>query len=170
METLAFYFFGTCILLLSIFVIISRHPAYAVLYLLASMFCLAGLYVLLGAYFVATLQIVLYAGAVLVMFLFVVMLLSLREEGYTKGRKLQRSVGVVVSAFLFIGIVAGLRSAFVGGTSSGPVSKMVGSITDIGELLFTKYLFPFEVTSLLILAAMIGAIVIAKQKMGEGAR
>lgn len=164
MGVVAFTLFGGLLLAFMLLVIFSRHPAYAVLYFLAGMFCLSALYVMLGAYFVATLQIVLYAGAVLVMFLFVVMLLSLNEDTEGEGRKLARTAGAVLAFSFFVIIFNAIRGVLF---SSPPesIAGVMGGVRQIGMLLFTDYLFPFEVTSLLILAAMIGAIVIGKGKM-----
>ena len=161
-ESLWFYLLSGLMLAAALCVVVSRHPVYSVLSLLVAMFCLAGLFVLLGAYAVAALQVLLYAGAVLVLFLFVIMLLNLDEETLHRLKPFtRRGVGIVV-ALLFLGQFWMLvqRSAATRATTELP--SQVGNMAQIGKLLFTTYLLPFELTSFLILAAIIGAVTLAR--------
>ncbi|MBI2093747.1 MAG: NADH-quinone oxidoreductase subunit J [Candidatus Omnitrophica bacterium] len=162
-EAIFFYFCTALLFAAALSVIFNRQPIYSVLSLLAAMFCLAVLYVLLGAYFVAALQILLYAGAVLVLFLFVIMLLNLEPEAIKRMRLFTlRGLGILMAMSLFAILIRIFRA------SSGriPVSTppLDGSVEELGRLLFTTYLIPFEVTSFLILAALIGAVSLAKHR------
>ena len=166
-ETVFFYIFTTMMVGAALSVVLNRQPIYSVLSLLVVMFCLASLFIMLGAYFVAALQVLLYAGAVLVLFLFVIMLLNLEPETLARMRILTlRTVGTLAAALLFFYLLTILRSP-----SSHPpyaaTEAPSGTVESIGRLLFTTYLLPFELTSFLILAAIVGAVTLAKQKPRE---
>src|SRR3990167_6970856 len=156
-EAVFFYLFTTLMLAAALCVVLSRQPIYSVLSLLVVMFCLASLFVMLGAYFLAALQILLYAGAVLVLFLFVIMLLNLEPEALARMRVFTlRGAGTIAAAFLLVHLVRLIRAS----EPSVPMSPagFGGTVEAIGRLLFTTYLLPFELTSFLILAALIGAL------------
>lgn len=166
-ETVLFYTFTTPMVLAALMVAFSRQPIYSVLSLLAVMFCLAGLFVMLGAYFVAALQILLYAGAVLVLFLFVIMLLNLEPEALARMRLFTlRGAGTFAAAALFVCLARILAHP----PQAPPLSETAapsGTVESIGTLLFTAYLLPFELTSFLILAAIIGAVTLAQRRSGD---
>ena len=167
-EAVSFYAFTALMLAAALSVVFNRQPIYSVLSLLVVMFCLASLFVMLGAYFVAALQVLLYAGAVLVLFLFVIMLLNLEPETLSRMRIFTlRGVGTAAAVWLFVLLAkvfwlsttqAGLPAPPIGGAQAG------GTVESIGRLLFTTYLLPFELTSFIILAAITGAVTLAKQK------
>ena len=161
-EALCFYAFASIMLLAALSVVLNRHPIYSVLSLLLAMFCLASLFIMLGAYFVAALQVLLYAGAVLVLFLFVIMLLNLEPETLARTRAFTlRGAGTIVSAFLLVHLLRLLKISGLPSTAAAPPQ---GTVESIGRLLFTTYLLPFELTSFLILAAIIAAVTLAKQQ------
>ena len=163
-ETVFFYIFTSLMVLAALLVVLSRQPVYSVLSLLVVMFCLACLFVMLGAYFVAALQILLYAGAVLVLFLFVIMLLNLAPEALRRMRAFTaRTVGTAAALWLFLLLTkifsrSGSRAGFPDPTAAS------GKVESIGRELFTTYLLPFELVSFIILAAIIGAVTLAKQE------
>ncbi len=161
-EAVFFYLFSGVMLTAALLVVFHRQPVYSVLALLVTMFCLAALFVMLGAYVVAALQILLYAGAVLVLFLFVVMLLNLEPDAMARIRPWRRTGLSIVVALLFCGQFLGLlnrtRAPLAISGDAGPL----GSVEELGRLLFTTYLLPFELTSFLILAAIIGAVTLAR--------
>jgi NADH-quinone oxidoreductase subunit J len=174
-----FYLFGTIAVAASLLVIAQRNPIYSVLLLIASFGALSGLYVLLDAPFVAVIQIIVYAGAIMVLFLFVVMLLNAPREdtdedlvaSATIVRRrtisgVQRFGAVMAVAF---GIEMWWALTKHGGESGVFPGGSVSSVSEIGRLLFTDYAFPFEVTSVLILIAMVGAVVLARRE-GSGPR
>ncbi len=163
-EAVFFYLFATLMLSAAVLVVRHRQPMYSVLSLLVVMFCLACLFIMLNAYFVAALQILLYAGAVLVLFLFVIMLLNLAPEALARMRLFTlRTAGTLAAASLCV-----LLFRIIETPGGEPPLSLVrapnGSVESIGAELFSRYLLPFELTSFLILAAIIGAVTLAKQE------
>jgi NADH-quinone oxidoreductase subunit J len=163
---LLFYLFGTVAVVASLLVVAQRNPIYSVLLLVASFGALSGLYVLLDAPFVAAIQIIIYAGAIMVLFLFVVMLLNAPHEETEYDERvhpLLRPGPMRFGAFLAVLFAVELVWALTRNTG-GDVQGAAGdtSVAAIGRALFTTYAFPFEVTSLLILVAMVGAVVLAR--------
>jgi NADH-quinone oxidoreductase subunit J len=163
-----FYIFATIAVSASLMVIGQRNPIYSVLLLIASFGALSGLYVMLDAPFVAVIQIIVYAGAIMVLFLFVVMLLNAPAEETEYDQKvhpLLRTGPMRFGAFLAVALGAELVWALTkgGGESGAFPGAAVSSVRAIGRSLFTNYAFAFEVTSILILVAMVGAVVLAKQ-------
>jgi NADH-quinone oxidoreductase subunit J len=145
-------------------VVISRNPVHAAMNLVAAFFFLAGIYVLLVAHLIAFLQILVYAGAVMVLFLFVIMLISLGDEHLEQERYRGMQLLGVVGA---LGLAAVLAFAITGAIRDVPAALPAdfGTVKAVGRLLFTQYLLPFEATSLLLLAAIVGAVVVAKERI-----
>lgn len=165
LPRLFFGYFAAAITLISILVVTRRNPVHSVIWMLLLFFHIAGMYLFLDAEFIAAIQVIVYAGAVLVLFLFVVLLLNLREELRTERFIGSWPVGVFIAVALFAGIVAALRS-FVPGPAGIYTIDFIRKATDakaLGQVLFTEYLLPFEVVSLILLVAVIGAIVLAKK-------
>jgi len=167
MDAIAFYAFAAIAVLASLLVIGQRNPMHSVMLLIVSFGALAGLYVLLDAPFTAVTQIIVYAGAIMVLFLFVVMLLNVpREEpappamsallGPTGMR-----FGVVLSVLLGAEVVWALSRVGINWFAEGPSATSVSSVALIGNALFTRHAFAFEATSILILVAMVGAVLLA---------
>ena len=170
-EALQFYAFATITVLGSLLVVSQRNPVYSVLALIAAFFGLSGLYVGLDAPFVAVIQIIIYAGAIMVLFLFVVMLLNVPREDaaeWDQSHPLYRHGAVRVGAALALLMVVELGWAFsrTSGLSTGvgDERRAVTSIAAVGRSLCTDYMFACEVTSLLIIIAMVGAVVLAKKR------
>ena len=167
-----FYLFAVVAVVASMLVIAQRNPIYSVLLLIASFGALSGLYVLLDAPFVAVTQIIVYAGAIMVLFLFVVMLLNAPHEETERDERvhpLRRPGPMRFGAALAVMLVGELIWALTKGggqTGAFPVeaASRVSSVQAIGRSLFTDYAFPFEVTSVLILVAMVGAVVLARRE------
>ena len=161
-EAVSFYAFTGLMLAAALSVVFNRRPIYSVLSLLVVMFCLAALFVMLGAYFVAALQVLLYAGAVLVLFLFVVMLLNLEPETLARMRVFTlRGAGTLAAAWLLVLLI---KVFWLSAQQPPSPAAPSGTVESIGRLLFTTYLLPFELTSFIILAAITGAVTLAKQK------
>lgn len=174
MAQLFFGYFAGMIAITAILVVALRNPVYSALSLLVMFFHVAGLFITLHAEFLAAVQIIVYAGAILVLYLFVVMLLNVTEDDRYHSQ--WRIAGVVCVPLLIESVL--LLSGGAGGagavnTGSRPLQPephgtiAVDNTLAIGETLFTTYLFPFEVASLVLLVAMIGAIVLAKRDIGE---
>jgi NADH-quinone oxidoreductase subunit J len=167
-DLAVFYLFAAIAVVASLLVIAQRNPIYSVLLLIASFGALSGLYVQLDAPFVAVIQIIVYAGAIMVLFLFVVMLLNAPHEETVYDERthpLLRPGPMRFGALLAVGFAIELVWALTkapGQETFGPGG--VSSVDDIGRLLFTTYAFPFEVTSVLILVAMVGAVVLARRE------
>jgi NADH-quinone oxidoreductase subunit J len=167
-ETIAFYVFGAVAVAASMLVIAQRNPIYSVLLLIASFGALSGLYVLLDAPFVAVIQIIVYAGAIMVLFLFVVMLLNAPHEETEYDERMHpllRPGPMRFGAALAVLLIVELGWALGRGGDTGTFpTGAVASVSAIGRTLFTDYAFPFEVTSILILVAMVGAVVLARRE------
>jgi NADH-quinone oxidoreductase subunit J len=171
-EQILFYAFAAVAVVGSLFVVLQRNPIYSVLSLIGAFFGLSGLYVLLEAPFVAIVQIIIYAGAIMVLFLFVVMLLNVPREDaaewdrtHAMDRPWPRRIGPVL-ALLMVGQL-GWALSRTPGLSDG-VGAQAPGVSDVGELgrvLFTDYMFAFEVTSILIIAALVGAVILARKQV-----
>jgi len=166
-EGILFYLFGAVAVIASLLVIAQRNPIYSVLLLILSFCALSGLYVLLQAPFVAVIQIIVYAGAIMVLFLFVVMLLNAPHEDTEHDLRVHPLIrrgpmgfGVVLALIL----VVELALAVAGRQPEGFGSTSAGSVRAIGRALFADYAFAFEATSVLILVAMVGAVVLARRE------
>ena len=169
-----FYVFGAVAVIASLLVIAQRNPVYSVLLLIASFGALSGLYILLDAPFVAAVQIIVYAGAIMVLFLFVVMLLNAPHEDTdadARTHPLLRPGPMRFGAVLAVGLIAELAWALVRSAPRSTFSNVpVTSVAAIGRSLFTDYAFQFEVTSVLILVAMVGAVLLARREEQPGGK
>jgi NADH-quinone oxidoreductase subunit J len=164
-EQVIFFAFAIPLVAAAIGVVASRSPMYAAMSLVGAFFCLAGIYVLLTAHLIAFLQILVYAGAVMVLFLFVIMLLSLGGEHHEVERlKNLQWLGFVLGGGGLMALLAWI-SREVAGAEMATVSADFGTIKAVGRALFTTYLLPFEATSLLLTVAIVGAVVVAKEKI-----
>ncbi len=147
-------------------VIVHRNPIYSAIALVVTFLCLGGYYILLQAQLVAAVHVIIYAGAIMVLFLFVIMLLDVRRE---EGSRLQvggvqfllgTAAGTALLLLLWAVVVAAPE-----GTVGPPPPLPRGNTQAVGQLLFTRYLLPFELTSLILLVAMVGALILAKRKV-----
>ena len=172
-QTLAFYLFAAMVLVSALLTITARNPVHAVLWLILAFFNAAGLMVLLGAEFIAMLLIIVYVGAVAVLFLFVVMMLNIDFAELRSGFAKYLPIGMVLALGLAAEIIIGV-GAYSAGTIElsrriAPVdaaAKAIPNIQAIGNLLYTRYLFIFEGAGLVLLVAMIGAIVLTHRERG----
>ena len=172
-ETVIFYVLSAIAILASALVIGQRNPMYSVMLLIASFGALAGLYIELDAPFVAVAQIIIYAGAIMVLFLFVVMLLNAPQEDaaeWDRTHPLRQPgigrFGALLAVLLVVQLAMALMRANDVDTAivSRGENVAVSSVREIGRVLFTDYVFAFEATSVLILAAMVGAVVLARRE------
>ena len=162
-----FTYLAVAITVLSVLVITRRNPVHSVITMLVLFFHIAALYVTLNAEFLAAVQVIVYAGAILVLFLFVILLLNLKEEAVARRYVGPWPLGLFAAVGLFLGVLVSLNS-FVAGPSGPFTTRVITSETNtkvLGKILFTEYLYPFEVVSLVLLVAIIGAIVLAKRKL-----
>jgi NADH-quinone oxidoreductase subunit J len=149
----------------AVLLIVAREPIHSALSLILVMMSLAGLYLMLGAEFIASVQIIVYAGAIMVLFVFVIMLLNAGVEERTDYSKMAKYAGIPLGILLLLELAHWMHHSLIGKTpanGAGSANVMV-STRDLSMQLFQKYLFPFEATSILILIAILGALVLAKR-------
>jgi NADH-quinone oxidoreductase subunit J len=167
LPQLFFGYFASAIIIMSLLVITRRNPVHSVMWMLLLFFHIAGMYLFLNAEFIAAIQIIVYAGAILVLFLFVVLLLNLKEELLSGRFESSWPNALVISAGIFACLAASMWY-FVPGPKGIFTVDLIQKITHtkvLGQVLYTEYLFPFEIASLILLIAVIGAIVLAKKHM-----
>ncbi len=161
MNSIFFYFFATVLILAALTVVLARNPSYSVLSLVVAIFSLASIFILLEAFFVGVILLLVYAGAVLVLFLFVVMLLNLNKEEVARVRQSRlRPLGFLVGAAFLVEFLWVIKASTA--TETKTPGSIRGTIETIGRILFTDYLLPFELTSFLLLAAVIGIVSLAQ--------
>ncbi|TXF77452.1 NADH-quinone oxidoreductase subunit J [Chryseobacterium sp.] len=164
MEQVLFFFVAFCAVASAVNFVFARNPMYSILSLIVTMFSIAGLYILLNAQFLGIVQIIVYAGAIMVLFLYILMMLNLDKADESKKQNLMKFIGVFSAGLLLIGILGAFR-----GLSFEPVSadvdSSVGLTKNLGRLLFNEYVLPFELASLLILAGIVGAVLIGKKDL-----
>jgi NADH-quinone oxidoreductase subunit J len=164
METVFFWILAVLTVVGALGVILAPNPIKSAVALIGTFVFLAGIYVLLLAHLIAVLQILVYAGAIMVLFVFVIMLLNLQQKDLgEKTNWATKIVGVVLIVLLGWAVVLPI----IGVAVPGPIAPAAefGTIEAVGRLLFTRWLLPFEVTSLLLFAAIVGAVVVAKRKL-----
>ena len=170
-QILAFYLFAAVVVASATMVILSRNPVHSVLWLILAFFNAAGLMVLAGAEFIAMLLVIVYVGAVAVLFLFVVMMLDIDFAELRAGVMRYAAVGLALALALVAEIIIAVGAWSAGGIELGrraaPTPDDVPNIEAIGKLLYTKYLFIFEGAGLVLLVAMIGAIVLTHRSRGD---
>ncbi len=150
-------------------VVTAKNPIYSVLGLIFTFFCLSGHYILLNAQFLAAVNIIVYAGAIMVLFLFTIMFLNLRKEEEESKTNLTKIVSVVVGGLLMVMLIQIFRakSAQVPVVSPGSFNSQTGMVENLGELLYGDYILPFELVSILFLIAMVGAVMLGKRETGD---
>ena len=159
-----FYFIAFLSIISALFVVLNRNPVYSAVMLVFCFFSLAALYVLLEAYFVAVLEIIVYAGAIMVLFLFVIMLINVGNEmKASKYLKQTQTIPLILISLFSLNILLLILWRSEGLHQSNTIST-VGSVAAIGHALFTKYVLPFEIASLLLLVALIGTVYLAKRR------
>lgn len=161
---LIFYILGGLTIGTALMVVLSKHPVRSVLYLVLTFFLISANYVMMNAQFIAIVNIIVYAGAIMVLFLFVLMLLNLNKENEPKHSPLMTIGAAIAGGALFLVIVAAMRDAILAAPMIDTNSEQVGLVENLGKVLFTKYVLPFEVSSILFLAAMVGAVLLAKRE------
>jgi NADH-quinone oxidoreductase subunit J len=153
----------------ALLMVTNKKPVSAAMNLIVTMFCLAGIYVLLDAHLIAALQVIVYAGAIMVLFLFVIMLLNIQEKegGLEGGRKVAlQFASIVIVGFLFI-MIANLAKIDTSVVLVGDAVNVFGTVKSVGRLLYTDFILPFEIASVLLLAAIVGAVILAKRRIDD---
>jgi NADH-quinone oxidoreductase subunit J len=151
--------FSVITLLCALMVVLTRNPIHSVLYLILTMFCLTGHYVLLQAQFIGVVNIIVYAGAIMVLFLFVLMLLNMNKDNEPNKSIAWRILGILMGAMTLVAILMIVRIKLTTqGVEGAMLSDDFGYVKPLGKLLFTEYVFPFEIASILFIAAMVGVV------------
>lgn len=158
-----FFFLAFLAVISALMVILDKNPVHSVLYLIVTFFAIAGHYVLLNAQFLAVVHIIVYAGAIMVLFLYVIMMLNLNKEIEPHKKNLPKFIAVVTTCLLLVSLVSLLKGAE---NSMLPALKYsnVGLVENLGNTLFNEYMLPFEVSSVLFLSAMVGAVFLSKKE------
>lgn len=146
----------------AVMVVSSKSPVYSVLWLILTFFTISGHYVLLNAQFLAIVNIIVYAGAIMVLFLFVIMLMNLSKDTEPQKSKWMKIAGAIAGGSLLLVLIAALRD--VESATAQTTYGEIGLIQNLGKVLFTQYVVPFEISSILFLSAMVGAVVIGKRE------
>ena len=163
MSQYLFFILSALSIISALLVVFSRVPMYSVLWLVVCFFTIAGHYILLNAQFLAIVHIIVYAGAIMVLFLFVVMLLNLNKENEQHKINWIKFAAVISGGILFLTLIASMKSADLG-QFNFPQKTEIGLVESVGMKLFTDFVLPFEISSILFLSAMIGAVVLAKKE------
>lgn len=161
-----FWVLSILALLSALMMVSSKNPVYSVLWLIMTFFAISGHYILLNAQFLAIVNIIVYAGAIMVLFLFVIMLMNLSKNTEPQKNKWMKMAGAVAGGVLLLVLVAALRD--VEQQTAETVTGDIGLIQNLGQVLFTRYVIPFEISSILFLSAMVGAVVIGKRDEWKG--
>ncbi|MBL7732806.1 MAG: NADH-quinone oxidoreductase subunit J [Chitinophagaceae bacterium] len=160
-----FWFLSVVALFSALMVITSKNPVYSVLWLIVTFFAISGHYILLNAQFLAIVNIIVYAGAIMVLFLFVIMLMNLNKETEPQKNRWLKMAGAIAGGCLLLVLVAALKDVGVKEKDTALVYEGgIGLIKNLGKELFSTYVVPFEISSVLFLSAMVGAVVIGKKE------
>lgn len=164
---IAFVLLTALTLLAASYVVTARNPIHSVLALILTFFCLSGHYILLNAQFLAAVNIIVYAGAIMVLFLFTIMFLNLRHDEEEAKTNLTKIAAVIVGGVLLVVMVTVFRVSQVAPYNPTDYNAKVGLVESLGMVLYKDYLLPFELASVLFLVAMVGAVMLGKREAGE---
>jgi NADH-quinone oxidoreductase subunit J len=162
MSAYLFYILAFLSVFSALMVVVSRKPVHSILYLVFCFFTIAGHFILLNAQFVAAVHVIVYSGAIMVLFLFVIMLLNLNADIEPTKSTFLKAASVITGGVLMVLLIASLKDASYMPSVDGAVE--IGMVENIGKVLYNEYLLPFEVSALLFLSAMIGATMIGKKE------
>lgn len=163
MREYIFYFLALVSIISALMVVFSKNPIHSVLYLVVCFFSIAGHYLLLNAQFLAVVHIIIYAGAIMVLFLFVIMLLNLNKESEPHKPVFIKFASVISGSLLVLVLIAAMVNIHPA-AHSHPSLHTIGMVKDLGNTLFKEYLLPFEISSVLFLSAMVGVVLISKKQ------
>ena len=166
MTLYAFYFLSFLAVLSALLVVFSKNPIYSVLYLVITFFCVGGHYLILSAEFLFAVHIIVYAGAIMVLFLYVIMLLNLNQDTEPQKKTLYKFAAVISGGLLLLVLVGALKGAESAQVVFGH-DPTIGTVQNLGKMLFNQFLLPFEIVSVLLLAAMVGAVMLGKTAHGK---
>jgi NADH-quinone oxidoreductase subunit J len=161
-----FWFLSVLAIVAAIGVVATTNPIYGVLWLIVVFFCISGFYVLMNAQFLAIVNLIVYAGAIMVLFTFVVMFINLNEHPEIPKNIYVKAAGLIAGLCLMIVLIGALSTSAENNTKLA-IGTTAGLIKSLGNVLFNEYVVPFEISSVLFLSAMIGAVIIGKREKGQ---
>ena len=164
MSQYAFYILAFLSVFSALMVVFSKKPVHSVLFIIFCFFTIAGHYILLNAQFLAAVHVIVYSGAIMVLFLYVIMMLNLNSDTEPHKSSLIKTAAVISGGIFLLVIVSVLKSAD-GLTMTAAPDNQIGMVKTLGKVLYEKYMLPFEVSALLFLTAMVGATMIGKKEM-----
>lgn len=164
MEQFLFFFIAFATVASAGYFLLAKNPLYAILSLIVTFFGIAAMYILLNAQFLGIVQIIVYAGAIMVLFLYVLMMLNLNAQDESKKNNLSKWAGVFSAGIIFISMI-GAYKGLSQTANTGNVDSSIGLTKNLGKLLFNEYVLPFELASILILAGIVGAVLIGKKEI-----
>ncbi len=164
MEEILFYLVSACAIISAFFVVFSKNPMHSIIALIITFFSISGLYIMLNAQFLGAVQIIVYSGAIMVLFLYVLMMLNLKEKDEPlKGSSFQ-ILAAICGGLVFVGFLGALKGYQQIDFPSNPDSQ-IGLTKNLGKLLFSKYVLPFELAGILFLSALVGAVMVGKRDL-----
>ena len=164
---IVFYVLTGITLLSAITVVTARNPIHSVLALIATFFCLSGHYILMNAQFLAAVNIIVYAGAIMVLFLFTIMFLNMKKDDEESKTNLTKMAAVIVGGILMVTMLLVFRAAQIAPVNKDTFNAKTGLVETLGIVLYSDYLLPFELASVLFLVAMVGAVMLGKREAGD---
>lgn len=164
MDQILFFIIAAIAVISAVYFVVAKNPLYAVLSLIVTFFSIAGMYVLLNAQFLGIIQIIVYTGAIMVLFLYILMMLNLNKADEGKKNIVGKVIGFVSAGILFVGLLGAYKGLKIE-TISGNINYEAGLTANLGKLLFNEYVLPFELASILIFAGIVGATLIGKKDL-----
>ncbi|RZJ38862.1 MAG: NADH-quinone oxidoreductase subunit J [Chryseobacterium sp.] len=165
MDQILFFTVAFLAIASAVYFVFAKNPMYAILSLIVTMFSIAGMYILLNAQFLGIVQIIVYTGAIMVLFLYILMMLNLNKEDESKKENLPKFVGIFSVCILFVGMLGAYKGLSGTTVAESNIDYSVGLTKNLGRLLFNEYVLPFELASILILAGIVGAVLIGKKDL-----
>ena len=165
MDQILFFIVAAIAIASAVYFVFAKNPMYAILSLIVTMFSIAGMYILLNAQFLGIVQIIVYTGAIMVLFLYILMMLNLNKEDESKKANVPKFIGIISVCILFVGMLGAYRGLSGKTTVADNIDHSVGLTKNLGRLLFNEYVLPFELASILILAGIVGAVLIGKKDL-----
>lgn len=164
MEQFLFFFIAFVAIASAVYFVFAKNPLYAILSLIVTFFSIAALYILLNAQFLGIVQVIVYAGAIMVLFLYVLMMLNLNAKDESKKHNINKFLGIFSAGILFIGMIGAYKGLAQTNTVAN-IDSSIGLTKNLGKLLFNEYVLPFELASILILAGIVGSVLIGKKDL-----
>ena len=165
MDQILFFIVAFLAITSAVYFVFAKNPMYAILSLIVTMFSIAGMYILLNAQFLGIVQIIVYTGAIMVLFLYILMMLNLNKEDESKKDNFPKFIGIFSVCILFVGMLGAYKGLSGKTVAEGNIDYSVGLTKNLGRLLFNEYVLPFELASILILAGIVGAVLIGKKDL-----